>query len=142
VRVPIEMRFAFFSKHYTYSVLLHWLFVYVFISQASLAGLVLCVGSNDHIAIEATHTGSAHEVPSKEHQSPCVDIPLAGPLVMLRDASAQANLDTALPTRAPVFVTVIQPILHVEDFLPCAFPLPWPLGDTPVAFLRSPILRI
>ena len=136
------MRFAFFSKHHTYAVLLHWLFVYVFISQASLAGLVLCVGSNDHIAIEATHTGSTHTVPSKEHQNPCVDIPLAGSLVTLRDASTPIDLDTALPTRAPIFVPIIRPIFFAGPFLFHAFSPPRPLGDTPMGFLRSTILRI
>ena len=136
------MRFAFFPNHHTYAVLLHRLFVYVFISQASLAGLVLCVGSNDHIAIEATHIGSAHKVPSKEHQSPCVDIPLTGSLVTLRDAAAPAKLDTALPTRAPVFVIVIRPILFEDPFLLRAFSPTRPIGDTPMSFLRSTILRI
>jgi hypothetical protein len=136
------MRFAFFSKHHTYAVVLHWFFVYVLISQASLAGLVLCVGSNDHIAIETTHTGSTHTVPSKEHQSPCVDIPLAGSLVTLRDASTPVDLDTALATRAPIFVTIIRPILFAEPSLLRAFSPPLPLGDTPVTFLRSTILRI
>jgi hypothetical protein len=136
------MRFACFCKHHPYSVLLYWLFVYVFVSQASLAGLVLCVGSSDHVAIEAAHTSAPHRVPSKEHQGPCVDIPLAGSLVMLRDSSTSSDFDMALPTRASVFVTVIQPILLAEPFLLRVFSPLRPIGDTPMAFLRSTILRI
>ena len=53
---------------------LGWLLVYLILVQGTLPSLVLCFGSNGHIAVETPHSPVNH--PTSQNQDPCLDVPL------------------------------------------------------------------
>ena len=53
-----------------------WVLFVLLVMQGPFPGLVLCFASNNHLAVETSHT-NFHPSPSPDSEEPCLDIPLA-----------------------------------------------------------------
>jgi hypothetical protein len=73
---PRRTKTSFMKKAYHIATPLGWLLVYLILVQGTLPSLVLCFGSNGHIAIETPHSPVNH--PTSQTQDPCLDVRIIG----------------------------------------------------------------
>jgi hypothetical protein len=69
---PRRMQTSFMKKASYMATPLGWLLVYLILAQGTLPSLVLCFGSNGHIAVETPHSPVNH--PTSQAQDPCLDV--------------------------------------------------------------------
>ena len=133
----------FFHKYSLVLMPLHCLLMYVLMSLGPLAGLVLCIDTDSHLKIETAHAKGADNLPAKDHQRPCLDIPLTSSLVTSRSSPLPADSNLLSRVREPVVLTTFVLLnLPAEDAPRGAFPRPGLISALPMAFLRSTILLI
>ena len=75
----------------------HGLLIYLLISQLAMPMLVMCLGADGHMAVEATHAPSSSSE-AQEHGGPCLDAPVLiarandRPVKLLSDFVLSAHL--------------------------------------------------
>lgn len=89
------------------------LFAVLLIIQGPLPGLMMCFGSNGHIAIETSHSPFRH--PTAQDQEPCLDVPLISvsshnlPLMMAPSSMPQRFVP--VPMLASTFRSLLASVL-------------------------------
>ena len=134
-----DMRCFFVGRWCPITGLVWRLLVVLLVIQGALPGLVMCFGSNGHVAVEPPHRRCPH--PTSQSQAPCLDLPFisvssdARPLVVVRSSTlpelvpVPATLSGSLPLLAPaVFADVLLS--------------PIPTGTPLIAALRTVVLLI
>lgn len=135
---PRRTKIAFMKKTYHLATPLRWLLVYLILVQGTLPSLVLCFGSNGHIAVETPHSPVNH--PTSQTQSPCFDVLIIGeksdePTLAVASGSAVQALVSFLGHVASALQGLPLP-LHVDALRCVDFPLMLALTPLPPVILR------
>lgn len=117
-----------------------WVLFVLLVMQGPFPGLVLCFASNNHLAVETSHT-NYHPCPSPDSEEPCLDIPLAnvnvdGQVVVSAPGPVAPQVISVLGMPAVPFTALIEAL---------ALDLPSPSRLTVhglIASLRTVLLRI
>jgi hypothetical protein len=135
---PRRTKTAFMKKTYRLATPLGWLLVYLILVQGTLPGLVLCFGSNGHIAVETPH--SPVNCPTSQSQDPCLDVPLLSErpkeqtLVVASGSAWQALVSFLVPIYSPPQELPFPS--HVDALLRSGFPPRLVLTPLPPVILR------
>ncbi len=116
------------SRHWHRAILKLSLLAYVATAMLAAPGLVLCIGPDDHCAIEfapevacggcddlvgAEHAPAPAPLANGEAPCPCVDLPLAAPATtaarMAAKAAGPSGVDLVAPPRSDALRTAVPP---------------------------------
>jgi hypothetical protein len=152
------MKSLFYALNKT-AILLVWLFIGVFASQGPLPTMMLCIGADGHVEIEASHDGRCASfltatqqkpsdflrtyqiLPIQDHCGQCLDLPIfilstEGPyIVPIQKNAPQFNTLVIVP------LPVTQPILTSIP-TDTSFSNPQPRVNPTLASLRTVTLLI
>jgi hypothetical protein len=100
------MKSFFARKMSRLTIPLAWLFVYLLLVPGTLPGLVLCFGSNGHIAVERPHVPVSHPTsqrhgPCPQSQGSCLDV------LLLMEQPAEQTLVVAAGSALHALTTVL-----------------------------------
>ena len=137
------MRPYFFRKFGLPLMPLYVLLAYILMTQGALAGIVLCFGADSHLKVETAHARGPDNRSAKDHQGPCLDIPLTGSWVASEKSPLPADTNPRSQVREPItFLLFLLPLSPAKNVPQQVFPRIESISSLPTAFSRSTILLI
>ena len=139
----MRLRPYFFHKFDLPLMPLYALLAYVLLTQGALAGLVLCVGTDSHLKVETAHARGPDNRPAKDHQGPCLDIPLTGFWVASDHSPLPVDANMLSQARGPISLSpFLWPCSPTQNLPRRGFPCLESIHSLPTACSRSTILLI